>query len=62
MNIYKNQINRFPNFQRKNNLNTKQKPIHKSSVFDLDDFVGKYEAFEPINSLDLKEQFKKGEI
>ena len=63
MNIYKNKINRFPDFQRKNNIRfSKRNDSQKENRTVLDNFVGRYEAFEPINCVDLKNQFKKAVI
>lgn len=34
--------------------------MENNEKIELDEFIGKYEAITPINSVDLKNQFKNG--
>lgn len=63
MSIYKKRKNNYPNFLGNRNIGRKKhKNIQNNSISNLDDFVGKYEAVESINCVDLKHKFKNGEI
>ncbi|MDO5860003.1 hypothetical protein [Methanobrevibacter sp.] len=58
MQIYNPKINRFP---IKNNPSVNRMPNLKNHL-DLEDMVGRYASIEPINCVDLKNEFKRGEI
>ncbi len=63
MSIYKKRKNNYPNFLRNRNIERrKYKPIQNITLPCLDDFIGKYEAIECINCVDLKHKFKNGVI
>lgn len=63
MSIYKKRKNNYPNFLRNRNIERrKQISIKNIPVPSLDDFIGKFEAIECINCVDLKHKFKNGEI
>lgn len=63
MSIYKKRKDNFPNFLRNRNIGRKKHKFKQNNaMICLDDFIGKYKAFDSINCVDLKHEFKNGEI